>query len=169
MTEDYLTVSTYNDHLRKCRECRQFKVLSEFGICQSVGRKNRRRWSCRTCRAARESAWKKANPEKSKAKGRAISLRDKYGLTVDEYERIAASQGGVCAICRKPETRIIRQGTPPRLSVDHDHTTGRVRQLLCNSCNNILGLANDNPALLRAAICYLGRHTKEIADEQNLS
>lgn len=72
-------------------------------------------------------------------------LRRKYGLTGDEYDRLLAAQGGLCAICRQPE-RLMGRGRVRRLAVDHDHRTGRVRGLLCASCNTILGHLRDDPA-----------------------
>lgn len=61
-----------------------------------------------------------------------------------------ASQGGVCAICRQPEGREGRS-----LSVDHDHDSGVVRGLLCDSCNVGLGRFRDDPELVRSALEYL--------------
>ena len=62
----------------------------------------------------------------------------KFGLTPLDYARMLATQGGLCAICRKPEVRM-RDGLPMRLAVDHDHESGRVRGLLCARCNLLLG------------------------------
>lgn len=70
-------------------------------------------------------------------------LKAKYNLTEDEYLRLLDAQGGVCAICGKAET-VRRGAAEPRLSVDHDHETGRVRGLLCQSCNVICGMFRDD-------------------------
>jgi hypothetical protein len=75
-----------------------------------------------------------------------------YGLSMDDYERMAREQGQRCAICRGPQTRVDSDGT---LVVDHDHKTGTVRGLLCGLCNTGLGAMRDNPAILLAAIRYL--------------
>jgi endogenous inhibitor of DNA gyrase (YacG/DUF329 family) len=61
------------------------------------------------------------------------ALKSLYGITVDDYDHMFALQGGVCAICKDV------CGTGRRLCVDHDHNTGRVRGLLCMSCNQKLG------------------------------
>lgn len=71
-------------------------------------------------------------------------LKAKYKLTEDEYLRLLDEQDGVCAICGKPET-VRRGAAEPRLSVDHDHATERVRGLLCQSCNVICGMFRDDP------------------------
>ena len=67
-------------------------------------------------------------------KARAKRLMDNYKLTVDDYDAILAYQGGVCYACGQPEPVAGR-----RLAVDHDHTTGLVRGLLCSRCNPVLG------------------------------
>ncbi len=69
---------------------------------------------------------------------------------------MCAAQKGLCAICGKPETLVVR-GKVRRLAVDHDHLTGRVRRLLCLGCNTGIGKFQHDPALLRAAADYLER------------
>lgn len=80
-----------------------------------------------------------------------------YGLTGEEYGAMLAEQKGVCAICEKPETAMLR-GTPKQLHVDHCHETNRIRALLCGKCNAMLGLAGDNTGILRAAADYIEKH-----------
>lgn len=84
----------------------------------------------------------------------------RYGVTVEEFEAKLAAQGGGCALCgAAPKDGLRADGTRrPALHQDHDHVTGRNRDLLCNKCNQGLGLFNDNPALLRAAAEYIERH-----------
>jgi len=73
----------------------------------------------------------------------------RYGLSVEDYEKMAADQNGVCAICGQPERK------KSALSVDHDHETGEVRGLLCDACNRGLGAFRDDPERLGRAIAYL--------------
>lgn len=70
---------------------------------------------------------------------RGYDWRRRYGLTREDYERMLAAQGGVCCVCRRPE-RTRSDGSTRPLSVDHDHATNRVRGLVCNSCNRLIGL-----------------------------
>lgn len=74
-----------------------------------------------------------------------------YGITSEQYEEMRRLQNYECAICFASE-RSQRHG---RLSIDHDHNTGKVRGLLCSACNGALGLFFDNPDLLKFAIEYL--------------
>lgn len=70
-------------------------------------------------------------------------------FTLEDYEKLLEAQGGVCAICGIPPT-------PKRaLCVDHCHSTGKVRGLLCTKCNRTLGQYGDNPVLLRRMAQYL--------------
>ena len=77
-------------------------------------------------------------------------MREKlYGITIDQFEARLAAQGGVCAICR---------GLPApgrQFHVDHDHTTGAIRGILCQKCNGGLGAFGDTAAGLRVALAYL--------------
>jgi hypothetical protein len=92
-------------------------------------------------------------PEEFRAKKLKHLLKREYGITVQEYENLVASQNGVCAVCRSP----VRGNRWKRLHIDHDHLTGKVRGLLCNNCNFAIGQMADDPARLRAAADYLER------------
>lgn len=101
-------------------------------------------------------AWRKANPEKARASSRRAQLKWKYGLTPAAYEALLNAQGGLCAICRRPQ-QTHRDGTTDDFAVDHDHVTDKVRGLLCHHCNTALGKMRDSPRLLRRAAAYLER------------
>jgi hypothetical protein len=86
------------------------------------------------------------NPEKRRAQ----RLRA-YGITVEQFESMLAKQGGGCAICGQANG----PGRGERLHVDHCHSTGRVRGLLCLKCNHGIGNFSDDTSRMRAAIRYL--------------
>jgi hypothetical protein len=87
--------------------------------------------------------------------GRARRRRQqKYGVTPAQYDQLFEDQDGACAICRRPETTEMH-GRPIRLAIDHNHNTDVIRGLLCFRCNTALGMFDDNPAILRAALAYL--------------
>jgi hypothetical protein len=75
-------------------------------------------------------------------------IKRKYGLSEDSYQLLLIAQNGVCAICQKHQRK-------QRLSIDHDHRTGKVRGLLCTRCNRNLGRWYDSAALLQRAAAYL--------------
>jgi hypothetical protein len=78
-------------------------------------------------------------------------LRHRYGISLERYNEMLAEQNGVCLICELPplEGKV--------LVVDHCHTTARVRGLLHSNCNSLLGMAKDNPVVLKNAIRYLNQ------------
>lgn len=80
-------------------------------------------------------------------------LRRKFGLTAESFAAMVNAQGGVCAICRNGHC-----GPGEYLHIDHCHDTGRIRGLLCGKCNTMIGLANNDPARLRAAAGYLTKY-----------
>ncbi len=82
-------------------------------------------------------------------------FKQKYHLSYDDYTALLASQNGVCAICRNFET------VRPRLSVDHSHSTGKLRALLCHSCNVGLGHFRDSVGLLQDAAKYLEKYAEK--------
>ena len=78
--------------------------------------------------------------------------KNRYGISLTDYNELKISQKFSCAICGKHEQLTIRQ----RLVVDHCHSTGKVRGLLCDNCNHGLGKFKDNKEYLLNAIEYLG-------------
>lgn len=102
----------------------------------------------------RQSEYEKLHKEKRnahrKTTWRGWHLQNRYGITVEQYKEMFEKQGGLCAICGKPEQ------IHANLSVDHCHISGKVRGLLCTNCNRAIGLLGDNKDILRKAIEYLG-------------
>lgn len=78
----------------------------------------------------------------------------RYGITVRDYDYRLAIQNHTCAICFAPHRPDLHRG---RLVVDHDHKGGRVRGLLCDDCNKVLGFAKDRSDVLERAAVYLRR------------
>jgi hypothetical protein len=82
-------------------------------------------------------------------------LKKSYNLTIEQYNEMLKQQNGVCAICGKEEITKDSLRNVRKLSVDHNHKTGKIRGLLCASCNHVLGNAKDNIEILLKAIAYL--------------
>jgi hypothetical protein len=152
-----ITLGRYVNFMKKCTKCEKTKDLSEFYFDK---RKGRLYAQCRSCVLEKNRKWsidsramKRAlRPPRIKTGPQKIDWTfRRYGLSEDQYLVMLELQGGGCAICGKtPEGR--------RLSVDHDHESGKVRGLLCDICNRGLGLFKDNTDTLRRAISYLLQH-----------
>jgi hypothetical protein len=85
-------------------------------------------------------------------------LKFAFGITLDDYNKMFQEQNGVCAICGQPETKIDKQKNKLRvLSVDHNHTTGQIRGLLCDRCNLGIAFFKDNAEILLNASMYLNK------------
>ena len=109
--------------------------------------------SSRTNRAGQRQRYAIKHPHKA----REGHLKDKFGLSLDQYNEMHAAQDGKCAICGNPET-IARYGKTRWLAVDHCHDSGKVRSLLCGNCNPMIGYAKDKIEVLEKAIAYLKSH-----------
>ncbi len=92
--------------------------------------------------------------EKFKRQMRSNELHCTYGITLQDYEMISKSQNHLCAICGIPQSEQRR-----RMSIDHDHKTGKIRALLCSNCNVGIGNFKESPEILNKAIHYLNEHT----------
>lgn len=106
---------------------------------------------CHPCSAAWQRQYRatRGGLDAVRRADRKSQLKRKFGMTVEQYDALLLAQDGHCAIC--PSTT--------ELCVDHNHTTGVVRGILCNPCNKALGFLKDDPARLAAAIEYLSTRT----------
>lgn len=110
----------------------------------------------RSTKQGREAYYKYKNSVNIDIRKR-YEMRTKFGITLEEFKAKIIEQNGVCAICGEPETAV-RNGQVMHLSVDHCHTTGAVRSLLCKGCNNGIGWFKENVNAMRAAADYIERH-----------
>lgn len=94
----------------------------------------------------------RSTPE-GRARQRSHTLKYRYGITSEDFNTIYKAQSEVCDICHKTA----------KMFTDHCHTTGRVRGLLCNSCNKMLGNAHDDPGVLQNAAKYLQFQLPELS------
>jgi Recombination endonuclease VII len=128
--------------MKTCTRCGASKSLEEFA--RNSRYKSGRTAACKECLSA--NARNTYDPEYTRERH---YLRQ-YGITIADYDRMLADQGGKCAIC--PTDSPGRHG---RFHVDHCHETGKVRGLLCSNCNRGLGLFQDNAHYLMTASKYV--------------
>lgn len=155
---------------KKCNRCLKERVLTDFHKCKEYS--DGLQPVCKICRieqakeryakkkhdiiaytykyrSEHREEWIKYSAEyrkRNKEIARIKKILKTYNLTVEEYERIFSNQNHKCAICGKKDFA-------PK--IDHDHATGKVRGILCFTCNCALGAFNDNISLLKSAIFYL--------------
>jgi len=163
--------------VKTCTQCGEEKPLDDF-YAEKKGRDGRRP-ECKTCNLANRAAkyrenprpaieralrWKRDNPERYRAtqreyvesgkksvSSRKSHLKRKYGLTLEAFDALLASQGGGCAVCGRADAD----------NVDHDHITGRVRGILCFNCNVAIGHVAEDEDRLVALMTYLA-HDDEL-------
>lgn len=161
-----------------CKECRRSANRAWHAANPEKASASNRAWRVANRERVREygRAWREANAEHVRESGRAwretnkdriaankreyhaanrqqrrdANIRRRYGITPEEYDALEAAQAGRCGICGA--------ATEQRLAVDHDHTTGAIRGLLCARCNVGLGHFGDDPAVLLAAAAYIQQH-----------
>ena len=102
----------------------------------------------------RINAWEKTDV--GKECNRKTKLRKHYNMTIEQYDSILKEQNNCCKICSTHESEFNK-----RLAVDHCHTTGKIRGLLCMACNILLGKAKDNINTLNNAIDYLNNNNSK--------
>ncbi len=152
--------------LKQCPECSQDKELSEFY-------KKTRYYKypnspagvsnlCKECDKAARKRYLDQNPEVKTLTDRKYHLK-RYGLTVESYNSLFLKQNGCCAGCNLHQSEFNRN-----FAVDHCHTTGKVRGLLCVACNLVIGHAQDDTSILLNLIKYLNNHKPELADNTNV-
>lgn len=136
-------------YITQC-DCGESKAI----FFNQMARGNTKSCGCLQRRKGQESPAYKHGRSQTKEYDLELHMKRAYGLGFKEYEEMLFNQNGVCAIC---------SGEPPknqhkkRLNIDHCHSTGKIRGLLCDACNRAIGLLKDSPDLLNKAISYLAR------------
>lgn len=145
----YTRLTRADENGRVCTMCNEYKPWSEFwssyGKCKPCNRKYSREYYLADHERLRQRMnnsyheRKEREPEAFKQTQRKRRLKELYGLSAEQYDAMLEAQGGLCAICNEPPSE-----SHPRLAVDHNHSTGAVRSLLCNNCNSAVGLVKES-------------------------
>lgn len=158
----HLPLTEADAQTRVCTKCGEEKAIEAF--VRDVRYRGGRKRICRVCersyRAVYESTpkyteakrrWRESGRELASVRKR--KLRYNFGISLADYDAMHAVQEGRCAICGRSKDNT-RWG---RLGVDHDHTSGVIRGLLCDPCNRGIGFFQDNPDVLERAAAYIRR------------
>lgn len=130
----------------ECKTCKISK--SEEGYYKSSRHTSKRFKECRDCISIKHKVYRAKEKERYKKLFLVNSLKRLYGLSYEDYLSLLERQEFKCAICKKKAGK-------RRLSVDHNHTTNKVRGLLCDRCNVGLGMFGDSPQLFYNALDYI--------------
>lgn len=137
--------------MKKCTKCNE--LTDQFYA--DKRNKDGLRSHCKSCEnssnSIRDASWHFKN-----------NLRRNYNLELEEYKLMLARQDNKCKLCGKTE-----EENGKRLAVDHCHTSGEVRDLLCSNCNSALGFANDDPELLRRMAEYCEEYNGKYKDSKS--
>jgi hypothetical protein len=135
----------------------QFYISKQVGgpaswckVCHNADEKKRRDNDpgYRERNRKRIAAARAADPEKRLRQTLIERCRNKYGITIEQYDELLATQEGHCALCESNS----------RLHIDHDHLSGRVRGILCWKCNTALGKLGDTAEAIERVAAYLGNN-----------
>lgn len=125
---------------RRCSKCRHIKPAGDFT--RDKQKRDGLRPYCRQC--------EKEERDRTAERRRRAQIVRKYGVDPGWYDRTIADQGGCCGICRRPLSEV-------KIAIDHDHSTGAVRGILCSLCNSGIGMLGDDPEIVLSAFKYLRR------------
>lgn len=130
--------------MKKCATCKRTKSYDKFYRYAD----GKLFGDCKKCYRAKGALYRLKNHTRIKRRHMVRRVKLRYGITAEVYDDLLKYQNGVCAICGQPDKRKM-------LGVDHNHATGKIRGLLCHSCNVFIGHARESSAILEKAITYL--------------
>jgi hypothetical protein len=136
----------YTKPKKVCKTCLEEKWTWDFYKARTKAGNLTPQPECKVCMILRARKYQAERPDDVLR----IALKNRYNMTIPEYNKLLLDQGNVCAICKG-----VDRGPYTRLQVDHDHQYGFNRGLLCNNCNKGLGQFMDNKDILEAAKQYL--------------
>mgnify|MGYP001558347869 CR=1 FL=1 len=149
LQEDCVEFNSPTVHMKKCTKCLTIKPFDEFH--KDSNKKDGIRYWCKDCTFKYQKDRAEKNPQHVKSLQRNNDLKRHYKISLNDYNKMFLDQGGVCAICGKYQKH-------KNLAVDHCHKTGKVRQLLCQRCNRVLGVLKEDVLLINSILSYIKLH-----------
>lgn len=146
--------------MKECFECKKILTLSDFS--KDLSKKDGKSIYCRYCLRKRLKRNRKndlnfnkkrqINRKKYKKTEIDYALKYRYGISLEEKNRMLELQNNQCKICKSNQT------DQKSFAVDHCHKTGKIRSLLCGRCNRTLGIIKEDINILKAMIEYIKEH-----------
>jgi hypothetical protein len=159
----YKAPGTKDGYRGDCKGCFRARAKERYPQVREANIARARKWREDNLERFQASQRRMRSTPEGKLRQREGHLKRKYGMTIEQYDAMLEAQGGGCFIC----------GRPPRddisLHVDHDHSTGKIRGILCFCCNNALADFQEDPSLLRKAVEYLSSHDADVAEQVELA
>lgn len=139
-----------------CTKCQVPKPTTEFHVVKNKWGSKEPKFSshCKTCTGKAQKEYYQKTKFTRKDRNNEIRLKTRYNLSLAELNSMFVNQNGVCKICGTSLDLTSTRG----FAVDHSHTTGQVRGLLCMTCNGGIGLLKDSVEILENAILYLRQY-----------
>lgn len=129
-----------------CIKCGTEQSLDSYS--KDIKAKDGKKRYCKSCCNKYFKNWRNSNLQEIREIDRKNHYRRAYNLPEDIITKLIDNRNGICAICKEISP----------LVVDHNHKTGKVRDLICSSCNSLLGYSKENLSTLSSAIEYLKYH-----------
>lgn len=157
--------------MKQCAHCKEMKSIDSFHkrnkskdgahpYCKVCTASKNKEWfsNNKEKHAATCALWYSKNKEKANRKGTDWHYKSNYGISYEEFILLAGKQQNKCAIC---STTLVFTGRgTTRAVMDHCHTTGDIRGILCSNCNQGIGLLKENIGILKSSILYLEKYNK---------
>ena len=135
--------------IKICTKCIMVKGVQHYN--KRIASKDGLTSQCTQCLNTKAMKVRAKTPEVTRER----NLQTRFNMSISQYNDIFLKQKGRCVICFKAESTRDKNNNVKWLSVDHNHKTGEVRGLLCNSCNTGIGKLGDSTKVLQSAITYL--------------
>ena len=135
--------------LYTCTQCKKDKPEGDYYVRKDRPSGKGRLSECKECMKSRVMDRYKKDPDLVNDK-RAAKV---YGITLEQVQEMREQSGGICSICNREGKHHHK-----RLVIDHDHKTGKVRGLICSTCNSMIGWCGEDTQTLQNLIDYLNRH-----------
>lgn len=133
---------------KECYACGSTLPFSRYG--PDDRRYDGLRGDCRDCHNRKSRDTRRKHLKRMRDYDKKTYYQKNYGISKEEYESMVSERGGKCQICNTIPDK--------KLRVDHCHSSGKIRDLLCHNCNTALGHVKDNPEIIKSMLAYIERH-----------